>query len=148
MQSTQFKIPHPVNEPILGYLPASKERSDLKAALLKIESEIVDIPCIIGGKEVRTGKVFEVRMPHDHQHVLARVHLAGPAEVEAAVKAALSAKKEWEALPWYERSKIFLKAADLLATTWRPLINAATMHGQSKNAYQAEIEFTGSCQRR
>ncbi|NDG85382.1 MAG: L-glutamate gamma-semialdehyde dehydrogenase [Proteobacteria bacterium] len=140
MQSTQFKVPNPVNEPILGYLKGSKERAELKAALAAIESEVVEIPCIIGGKEIRTGNLFEVRMPHEHQKVIARVHLAGKAEIAQAIEASLKAKKEWESLPWFERAKIFLKAADLLAGPWRARINAATMHGQSKNAYQAEID--------
>ena len=140
MQTTQFKIPTPVNEPILGYLKGSKEKLALKEAIRSAESEIVDIPCIIGGKEIRTGKIFEVRMPHDHQHVLARVHLAGKEELKLAIDAALKAKKEWESLSWFDRSKIFLKAADLLAGPWRAKINAATMLGQSKNAYQSEID--------
>ncbi len=140
MQTSQFKIPFPANDPILGYLSGSKERDALKKELLKIESEVVEIPCVIGGKEVRTGQIFEVRMPHDHRKVIARVHLAGPKEVELSIQEALKAKKDWEKLPWYERAKIFLKAADLLSTTWRPTINAATMHGQSKNVYQAEID--------
>lgn len=140
MQSTIFKVPTPVNEPILAYLKNSKERTDLKNALSRIESEVIEIPCIIGGKEVRTGNFFEVRMPHDHQHIIARVHLAGEAEVKLAIDAALKAKKEWENMPWFERVKIFLKAADLLSTTHRARINACTMHGQSKNAYQAEVD--------
>ena len=140
MQSSLFRVPTPQNEPILSYLPGSSERLKLKEALKQVESEVIDVPCIIGGKEIRTGNVFEVKMPHDHRHVLARVHLAGPAEVQLAVDAALKAQAEWENFPWYERAKIFLKAADLLATSWRPILNAATMHGQSKNAYQAEID--------
>lgn len=140
MQSTIFKVPTPVNEPILAYLKNSKERTDLKNALSRIESEVIEIPCIIGGKEVRTGNFFEVRMPHDHQHIIARVHLAGEAEVKLAIDAALKAKKEWENMPWFERVKIFLKAADLLSTTHRARINACTIHGQSKNAYQAEVD--------
>jgi len=140
MQSTQFKVPHPVNEPILGYLKGSKERADLKAALSTIEQQVVEIPCIIAGKEVRTGNFFEVRMPHDHKTVIARVHLAGREEIQAAIDASLRAKREWESLPWFERAKIFLRAADLLAGPWRATINAATMHGQSKNVYQAEID--------
>lgn len=140
MQSTQFKVPNPVNEPIYGYLKGSKDRSLLKEALKKTESEVVEIPCIIGGKEVRTGNIYEVRMPHDHQHVLARVHLAGKEELKQAIDAALKAKKEWESLEWFERAKIFLKAADLLAGPWRPVLNAATMLGQSKNAFQAEVD--------
>ncbi len=129
-----------MNEPILGYLKGSKERADLKSALSAIESEVVEIPCIIGGREIRTGNFFEVRMPHDHRTVIARVHLAGKEEVALAIEASLKAKREWETLPWFERAKIFLKAADLLAGPWRARINAATMHGQSKNAYQAEID--------
>ena len=140
MQATSFKVPTPINEPIFGYLKNSKEREALKNALSKIESTVVEIPCVIGGKEIRTGNIFEIRMPHDHQHVIAKVHLAGEAEVKLAIDAALQAKKDWENLPWYERAKVFLKAADLLATTYRPMINAATMHGQSKNPYQAEVD--------
>lgn len=140
MQSTLFKIPTPTNEPIFSYLKGAKDRADLKAALTRIEGEVIEIPCVIGGKQIRTGNIFEVRMPHDHQHVIARVHLAGEAEVKLAIESALKAKKDWEALPWFERAKIFLKAADLLSTTWRARVNAATMHGQSKNAYQAEVD--------
>ncbi|MBS1960363.1 MAG: L-glutamate gamma-semialdehyde dehydrogenase [Bdellovibrionales bacterium] len=144
MQSGPFKVPAPVNEPIFGYLKGSPERAHLKAALIAIESEVVEIPCIIGGKEVRTGNIFEIRMPHDHKHVIAKMHLAGPKEVQMAIGAALKAKREWELLPWFERTKIFMKAADLLATNvpngWRYRINAATMHGQSKNAFQAEVD--------
>ena len=140
MQSTQFKVPTPVNEPIYGYLKGSKEKLALKGALQKIESEVIDIPCIIGGKEVRTNNIYEVRMPHDHRHIVARVHLAGKAEVQLAIDAALKAKKEWESMQWFERAKIFLKAADLLAGPWRPILNGATMAGQSKNAFQAEVD--------
>ena len=140
MQASQFIVPNPINEPILGYLKGSKERNELKAELAKIEQEVVEIPCVIGGKEIRTGNIFEVSMPHDHQHVLARVHLAGKAEIQQAIEASLKAKRDWEALPWFERAKIFLKAADLLGGPWRARLNAATMHGQSKNVYQAEID--------
>ena len=96
MQNSVFKVPHPVNEPIFAYLKNSKEKLALKSALKTIEAEVVDIPCIIDGKEVRTGNIFEVRMPHDHQQVIARVHLAGKKEVELAVAASLRAKKDWE----------------------------------------------------
>jgi 1-pyrroline-5-carboxylate dehydrogenase len=139
-QSTNFKVGNIVNEPIYGYLKGSKDKQLLKEALKKAESEIVEVPCIIGGKEIKTGNIFEVRMPHDHQHVIARVHLAGKEEVKLAVEASLKAKKEWEALDWSERAKIFMKAADLLAGPWRYVINAATMLGQSKNAFQAEVD--------
>ena len=140
MQSTSFSIPTPVNEPILAYLKNSPERGSIKSELIRIESEVVEIPCVVGGKEIRTGTIFEVRMPHDHRHILARVHLAGTEEVKLAITAALKAKREWELLPWYERAKIFLKAADLLAGPWRAKLNAATMHGQSKNMFQAEVD--------
>ena len=139
-QSTNFKVPNQVNEPIYGYLKGSKEKQLLKEALKKIESEVVEIPCIIGGKEIKTGNIFEVRMPHDHQHVIARVHLAGKEEVKLAIDAALQAKKDWEAMEWHERAKIFMKAADLLAGPWRYMVNAATMLGQSKNPLQAEVD--------
>jgi 1-pyrroline-5-carboxylate dehydrogenase len=140
MQASHFQIPNPINDPILGYLKNAPEKAALKTELSRIEGEVVEVPCIIGGKEIRTGKIFEVKMPHDHHHVLARVHLAGTEEVKLAIDAALKAKKEWEAMPWFERAKIFLKAADLLAGPWRAKLNAATMHGQSKNAYQAEVD--------
>ncbi len=140
MQNSQFHVPQPTNERIYDYLKGSKEKADLKAALKTTETEFVEIPCIIGGKEIRTGNTIEVRMPHDHQHVLAKVHLAGRAEIELAIQASLKAKKEWESLAWYERAKVFLKAADLLAGPWRARINAATMLGQSKNAFQSEID--------
>lgn len=138
--STQFKIPNQVNEPIYGYTKGSKEKLELKSALKKAESEIVDIPCVIGGKEIRTGNIFEVRMPHDHQHVIARVHLAGKEEVKLAIEESLKAKKSWESLDWFARAKIFMKAADLLAGPWRATLNAATMLGQSKNPFQAEVD--------
>jgi 1-pyrroline-5-carboxylate dehydrogenase len=140
MQNNIFKVPTPVNEPIYGYLKGSVEKLALKDALKTVEGEVIEIPCIIDGQEIRTGNIFEVRMPHDHQHVLARVHLAGKKEIELAIAASLRAKKEWEALAWSERVKIFLKAADLLAGPWRARVNAATMHGQSKNAFQAEVD--------
>ncbi len=140
MQNTFFKVPTPVNDPILGYLKGSRERTELESALKTVESEVIEIPCVIGGKEIRTGNIFEVRMPHDHKHVLARVHLAGKAEVAMAIEAALKAKESWEAMEWSDRVKIFLKMADLLAGPWRARINAATMHGQSKNVFQAEVD--------
>ena len=139
-QSTNFKVGNIVNEPIYGYNKGSKEKQQLKDALEKVASEVVEVPCIIGGKEIKTGNIFEVRMPHDHQHVIARVHLAGKEELKMAIDASLKAKQEWESLAWSERAKIFLKAADLLAGPWRYILNAATMHGQSKNAFQAEVD--------
>ncbi len=135
-----FNVPVPVNEPVLNYGPRSVERAALKAALEQARAEQVDIPMYIGGQEVRTGKTQEVRPPHDHKHILATFHEGDASHVHAAIDAALAAKANWENLPWEHRAAIFLKAADLLAGPYRAKINAATMLGQSKNAYQAEID--------
>lgn len=135
-----FKIAQPVNEPVRMYEPGSPFRDQLKAELKRVASEKIEIPCRIGGKDVRTGQLKKVVMPHEHGHVLAEFHEAGANEAQQAVQAALKAKPAWEALPWNERSAIFLKAADLVAGPYRNLINATTMLGQSKNAYQAEID--------
>jgi 1-pyrroline-5-carboxylate dehydrogenase len=135
-----FNVPEPVNEPVLNYAPGSAERAALKAALEAGRAQQIDIPMYIGGEEVRTGKTLEVRPPHDHQHVLATYHEGDASHVHAAIDAALAAKEQWETMPWEQRAAIFLKAADLLAGPYRAKINAATMLGQSKNAYQAEID--------
>jgi 1-pyrroline-5-carboxylate dehydrogenase len=134
------RAPLPVNEPIKQYAPGSAERTELKAALTRVGNEKLEIPVIIGGKEVRTGKMFEVRSPFDHHKVLATVHSAGPEQVSAAITASLSAKKAWAELPLSERSAVMLKAAELLATRYRAQINAVTMWGQAKTAFQAEID--------
>lgn len=133
-------MPVPANEPVLNYGPGSAERAALKAALIEGRSQQTDIPMYIGGKEVRTGKTLEIRPPHDHKHLLATYHDGDQSHVHAAIDAALAAKESWEAMPWEQRAAIFLKAADLLAGPYRAKINAATMLGQSKNAYQAEID--------
>ena len=135
-----FNVPAPVNEPVLNYGPRSVERAALKAALTEARSKQVDIPMYIGGKEVRTGKLMELRPPHDHKHLLGTFHYGDKSHVNAAIDAALAAKADWENLPWEQRAAIFLKAAELLAGPYRATINAATMLGQSKNAYQAEID--------
>lgn len=135
-----LKVPEPKNEPILGYGPGSKEKKELKAVLKKIKGEKIEIPLIIGGKEVKTGKFGEIRIPHEHGHVLARYHKAGKKEVELAAKEAEKAKKEWENMPWEHRAGVFLKAAELLAGPMRQTVNAATMLGQSKSVFQAEID--------
>ncbi|PTR01206.1 delta-1-pyrroline-5-carboxylate dehydrogenase [Mucilaginibacter yixingensis] len=135
-----FNAPQPQNEPVLGYAPGSAERAALKAALADARSKQLDIPMYIGGQAVRTGKTGEVRPPHDHQHLLATYHIGHTKEINAAINAALAAKSDWENLPWEQRAAIFLKAADLLAGPYRAKVNAATMLGQSKNAYQAEID--------
>jgi 1-pyrroline-5-carboxylate dehydrogenase len=135
-----FKVPHPVNEPVKGYAPGSPERASLAAKVKEMAAQKIEIPLIIGGKEVRTGKLAKAVMPHDHGHVLADVHLGGEAEVKLAVEAAAKAKGEWAALPWEARVSVFLKAADLLAGPYRDVLNGATMLGQSKTCHQAEID--------
>ena len=134
------RVPPPVNEAIKSYAPGSPERAELKARLQKMSSERVDIPLIIGGSEVHTGALTESVMPHNHRHVLASWHRANPEHVDQAVKAAQRAAKDWANWAWEDRAAVFLKAAELLATTWRATLNAATMLGQSKTAFQAEID--------
>jgi 1-pyrroline-5-carboxylate dehydrogenase len=134
------KIPTPVNEPVLAYAPGSRERTELKLAIKDLSSRQIDIPVVIGGKEIRTGKTVDAVMPHCHRHVLAKVHQAGPEEVAAAVKAAREAWRDWSSWSLTDRAAVFLKAGDLLATRWRATVNAATMLGQSKTAFQAEID--------
>lgn len=135
-----FNVPVPVNEPVLNYGPNSPERAALKAALEKARAQQIDIPMYIGSEEVRTGNLKELRPPHDHQHLLGTFHYGDKSHVTAAINAALAAKANWENMPWEGRAAIFLKAAELVAGPYRYTINAATMLGQSKNAYQAEID--------
>ncbi|HEX8363502.1 MAG TPA: aldehyde dehydrogenase family protein, partial [Longimicrobium sp.] len=134
------QVPAPRNEPVLSYAPGSPERADLKAALARMAGEEIEIPLIIGGKEVRTGNTERQVMPHDHGHVLAHYHKAGPEEVRQAIASSREAQKEWMHWPWEDRLAVFLRAAEMLATHYRPIVNAATMLGQSKTAYQAEID--------
>jgi 1-pyrroline-5-carboxylate dehydrogenase len=134
------RVPPPVNEPIKSYAPGSPERAELKARLKSMAGERADIPLIIGGAEVHTGDQAQSVMPHNHRHVLADWHRAGAAEVDSAVKAAQTAAKEWANWAWEDRAAVFLKAGELLATKWRATLNAATMLGQSKTAFQAEID--------
>jgi len=133
-------VPTPVNEPVLSFAPGSSERTSLEAELARMKSEVLDIPLIIGGKEVRTGNMGECRIPHDHGHLLARYHKAGQAEVDLAVAAAEEAWGAWSELEWSARAAIFLRMADLLAGRYRMVLNAATMLGQSKTCHQAEID--------
>jgi 1-pyrroline-5-carboxylate dehydrogenase len=133
-------IPLPRNEPILGYLPGSPERAALKGALGRVGAETIEIPVVIGGREIRTGRTENVTSPHCHQRVLARVHQADRAMIGQAAEAALEAGREWAHWRFEDRAGVFLKAAELLATSRRALINAATMHGQSKTVFQAEID--------
>lgn len=134
------RVPTPVNEPVKSYAPGSPERAALKARLASMANERVDIPIIIGGKEIRTGETSQSVMPHDHRHVLADWHHASTKHVEQAIEAARKARVEWSNWAWEDRAAVFLKAAELLATTWRPTLNAATMLGQSKTVFQAEID--------
>lgn len=135
-----LKVPTPVNEPIYSYAPGTPERDKLKAAIDEIKNKQVEIPLIIGGKEVRTGKLGKVVMPHDHQHVLGEYHLAGEKEINMAIEAAMAAKEGWANLRWEERASIFLKAAELLSGKYRYIMNAVSMLSTSKSAYQAEID--------
>ena len=138
--SSTINIPRPINEPVLNYAPGSVERAQLKAALAKMAGETIEIPIVIGGQEVRTGRTIDCVSPHGHKRVLAKVHQAGAAEVKSAICAAQKAWREWSNWSFEDRAAVFLKAADLLAGPWRPIVNAATMIGQSKTAYQAEID--------
>src|SRR5690606_17681935 len=140
MSTGFFTVPTPVNEPVLDYKPGSPEREALKAAIGQARSSQADIPMFIGGKEIRTENKQELRPPHDHGHILGHYSKGDESHVRAAIEAALHAKQDWEDLPWQQRAAIFLKAADLIAGPYRARINAATMLGQSKNAYQAEID--------
>ncbi len=135
-----FKVPAPKNEPVLNYAPGSKERTLLQKALAEARAKTLDIPMYIGGEEVRTDKKKSLHPPHDHQHVLAYFYEGDKSHVEQAINAAMGAKELWANLDWEYRASIFLKAAELLAGPYRYKINAATMLGQSKNAFQAEID--------
>lgn len=133
-------LPPAVNEPVRSYAPGSPERASIKAKLVAMASERIDLPLVIGGKDVRTGTLQSAVMPHRHAHVLADAHMAGRKEIEAAIAAALEARASWSATPWQERANIFLRAADLLSGPSRDTLNAATMLGQSKTVHQAEID--------
>jgi 1-pyrroline-5-carboxylate dehydrogenase len=140
MHDAVVAVPPPVNEPVVGYAPGSRERAQLAAELAQMAGEELEIPAVIGGARVTTGRLMPVVMPHAHRHVLARVHLADAAMVERAIAAAADARREWEAMRWEARAAVFLRAAELLAGPWRMRLNAATMLGQSKTAHQAEID--------
>lgn len=135
-----FKVPVAVNEPVLNYAPGSKEKAQLKKALADARAAQADIPMYIGGKEVRSGNTKELRPPHDTKHLLGVFHEGDKTHVQQAIDAALAARTAWADMPWEQRAAIFLKAADLIAGPYRAKLNAATMLGQSKNAYQAEID--------
>jgi 1-pyrroline-5-carboxylate dehydrogenase len=140
MHDAIVSVPEPVNEIVRGYAPGSPERAAVKAALKQIEGEVIEIPCVVGGARIHTGVIKDVVMPHRHKHVIARYHAATPEVAEQAIRAALVARKEWSAMRWEARAAVILRAAELLAGTWRARLNASTMHGQSKTAHQAEID--------
>jgi 1-pyrroline-5-carboxylate dehydrogenase len=144
MSSASFnghaRVPPPTNEPVRSYAPGSPERAALKGRLSAMAGEKIDIPLVIGGKDVRTGNTAAVVMPHDHQHQLAAFHKATPDLIGQAIAAAREAHKEWSRWSFEDRAAVMLKAAELLTTTWRDSVNAATMLGQSKTAFQAEID--------
>lgn len=135
-----FNVPKPVNEPVKSYAPGSPERIELQQTLKEFRSHLVDVPMYIGSEEVRTGNKKSMSPPHDHKHLLGFFHEGDASHVEQAINAAIGAKEAWESMEWEQRAAVFLKAADLLAGPYRAKINAATMLGQSKNAYQAEID--------
>ena len=134
------RVPPPVNEPVKAHAPGSAERAELKQRLAAMAKERIEIPLVIGGKDVRTGDKATAVMPHDHRHVLADWHKAGKAHVVQAIDAARAAQREWASWAWEDRAAVFLRAAELLTTSWRSTLNAATMLGQSKTAFQAEID--------
>lgn len=140
MNNAVISPPRPGNEPVLDYTPSSPERGKLKETLARVSTEEVEIPLIIGGEEVKTGNLGRVVMPHDHQHLLATYHKAGPKEVRQAIDAAIDAQPLWRSLRWEERCAIFLRAAELLATKYRPQIVSGAMLAGGKNVYQAEID--------
>ena len=140
MNNGHYSLPLPTNEPILSYAPGSPERTKLKEVLNELKSVVLDVPMYIGSKEVRTNKKMAMRPPHERKHILGYFHSGDAKHVTMAINAALAAKESWEEMPWENRAAIFLKAADLIATRYRPYMNATTMLGQSKNVYQAEID--------
>ena len=135
-----YTVPGPVNEPIKSYASGSSERASLQAMLKELRAQEIDIPMYIGGKEVRSSDKVRLAPPHDHKHTLGHFHKSNKEHVTQAINAALAAKPKWEALAWEHRASIFLKAAELIAGPYRAKLNAATMLGQSKNAFQAEID--------
>ena len=135
-----YNVPKAVNEPVKSYTPNSTERAELLATYKKMNNEVVDIPFYIGGKEIRTGNTISIHPPHDHKHTVGNFHTAEKHHIEEAVGSVMEARKKWSITPWQDRAAIFLKAAELLAGPYRARMNAATMIGQSKNVFQAEID--------
>ena len=140
MNSGYFSYPMPINEPVLNYAPGSTERKKLKETLVELKKQQADIPMYIGNKEIRTNNKKAIHPPHEIKHTLGFFHAGEEKHVNQAIDAALAAKENWANLNWENRANIFLKAADLMATKYRPHMNATTMLGQSKNVFQAEID--------
>lgn len=140
MSKGVYRLPNITNEPIKSYAPGSPERKALKEKLAEVKNTVVDLPMIIDGKEIRTGKLMDIRPPHEHKHLLGHYHQGDATHVQMAIDAAMKAKPAWEKMNWESRAAIFLKAAELLSGPYRYLMNAVTMLGQSKNAFQAEID--------
>lgn len=140
MSNALLAPPQPWNEPVRSYAPGSPERKSLQETLQSMRSETIEIPAVIGGKRITTGDFDEVVAPHEHSRILAKAHQVNGTHVQQAIDAALEARREWSEMNWEDRAAIFLRAADLLAGPYRDIVNAATMLGQSKNAYQAEID--------
>jgi 1-pyrroline-5-carboxylate dehydrogenase len=145
MHDGSVTVPHPGNEPVLGYAPGSPERARLTKSLEQLAGECPEIPAVIGGQRVTTGRLVDVVMPHAHRHVVARFHACDGGHVDRRRSAAATdARREWETMRWEARAAVFLRAAELLAGPWRMRINAATMLGQSKTCHQAEIDARAS----
>lgn len=144
MQNAKAIVPKPINEPILSYAPDTPERAALKARIEELKSQQIEVPLIIGGQEIKTGNMGEMRVPHDHQHILGHYHMAGPKEVKMAIEAAMDAWQTWSKMPWEARAAIFKKMATILQRHDDQTLNASTILGQSKNAFQAEID--ASCE--
>ncbi|MDP6991482.1 MAG: L-glutamate gamma-semialdehyde dehydrogenase [Candidatus Marinimicrobia bacterium] len=144
MQNAKAIVPKPINEPILSYAPGTPERAALKARIEELKSQQIEVPLIIGGQEIKTGNMGEMRVPHDHEHILGHYHMAGPKEVKMAIEAAMDAWQTWSKMPWESRAAIFKKMASILQRHGDQTLNAATILGQSKNAFQAEID--ASCE--
>lgn len=140
MNFGDFYYPIPANEPVLNYAPNSAEKKRLKEVLAELKGQQIDVPMYIGAEEVRTGNTVDIRPPHERNHVLGKFHMGEAKHVTKAINAALRAKDKWAAMSWENRANVFLKAADLIATKYRPYMNGTTMLGQSKNCYQAEID--------
>ena len=140
MLNARITVPTPQNEPVLNYAPGSQEKDTLKAQLQRFSDDQIEIPLIIGGHDVTTGDLGKCVLPHDHHKVIATYHKGNTETVNQAIAAAAAAREQWAAMPWEARASIFLKAAELLAGKYRPVINAATMLNQSKTVLQAEID--------